>query len=78
MPYDIEHPDITRTLRTGYPDGLRNMINQPEHNGFDYFGKEIFSGDDIVIDEEMGEVVLLDNLEKYLEKVYGLRFTTAE
>jgi hypothetical protein len=74
----LEHPDITRTIRTGYPEGIHNLTNQPEHNGFDYFGKEILSGDDIVIDEEMGEVVLLDNLEKYLERVYGMRFTTAE
>jgi hypothetical protein len=74
----LEHPDITRCNRTGYPEGIHDLINQPEHNGFDYFGKEILSGDDIVIDEEMGEVILLDNLEKYLERVYGMRFTTAE
>lgn len=76
MPYDIEHPDITRTLRTGYPDGLRNMINQPEHYGIDYFGDEILVGDEIV--EINGEIVLKDNFEDYLTEVLEVKFMTAE
>ncbi|UQD52333.1 hypothetical protein C0971_15865 [Bacillus methanolicus] len=69
-----DHPVIEQINRTGYP----NMIAQPEHNGFDYFGSEILSGDEIVIDENNGEVVLKDNLEEYLSEVYEFRFTTAE
>jgi len=71
---DIQDPRITRTLRTGYP----NMVAQPEHNGIDYFGAEILAGDEIVIDENNGEVVLKENLEDYLREVYEFTFTTAE
>ncbi|WP_153124625.1 YqaI family protein [Peribacillus tepidiphilus] len=71
----MEHPVITQINRTGYPN---NMVAQPEHNGFDFFGTEILDGDEIVIDENNGEVVLKENLEDYLTEVYGFRFTTAE
>lgn len=67
----LEHPEITRTMRTGYP----NMIAQPEHAGIDYFGTEIFPGDDVV--EIDGELVLQDNLQKYLVEFYGAKFYTA-
>lgn len=70
----MEHPVITQINRTGYP----NMVAQPEHNGFDFFGTEILDGDEIVIDESNGEVVLKENLEQYLSEVYGFQFTTAE
>jgi hypothetical protein len=70
----MEHPVITQINRTGYP----NMVAQPEHNGFDFFGTEILDYDEIVIDENNGEVVLKENLEDYLTEVYGFRFTTAE
>jgi uncharacterized protein YacL (UPF0231 family) len=72
----LEHPDITRAMRTGYPDGLRNMINQPEHYGIDYFGDEILVGDEIV--EINGEVVLKENFDYYLEEILGVKFMTAE
>lgn len=71
MPLDIEHPDITRTMRTGYP----NMIAQPEHAGIDYFGNEILAGDDVV--EIDGETVLLENWDRYVEEVLKARFYTA-
>lgn len=70
----LEHPDITRTLRTGYPEGLR--INQTEHYGIDYFGDEILIGDDVVIDE--AEIILKDNLERYLSEEYGFQFKTVD
>jgi len=51
------------------------MISQPEHSGIDYFGDEILSGDDFV--EYDGELILKDNLEKYLEEVLEFKFKTA-
>lgn len=71
MPYDLEHPDITRTLRTGYPEPEKSS-----HWGIDYFGDEILFGDDIV--EIDGEVVLEENLEDYLIEVIQARFRKAE
>jgi len=70
----LEHPDITQVNRTGYV----NMVAQPEYAGVDYFGTEILIGDEIVTDDNTGEVVLKEDLEKYLEKEYGFKFTTAE
>jgi uncharacterized protein YacL (UPF0231 family) len=72
----LEHPDIIRCNRTGYPDGLRNMVNQPEHYGIDYFGDEILVGDEIV--EINGEIVLKENFDYYLEEIIGAKFKTAE
>ncbi|QSX20021.1 YqaI family protein [Priestia megaterium] len=70
----LEHPEITQVNRTGYA----NMIAQSEHAGVDYFGTEILIGDEIVTDDNTGEVVLKEDLEKYLEEEYGFKFTTAE
>ncbi|MEH7087395.1 hypothetical protein ICR95_20745 [Priestia megaterium] len=70
----VEHPEITQVNRTGYV----NMVAQSEHAGVDYFGIEILIGDEIVTDDNTGEVVLKENLEKYLEEEYGFKFTTAE
>jgi Hypothetical protein Yqai len=65
-----DHPVIERIERTGYP----NVIKQPEHSGTDYFGDEVLEGDDIV--EYDGEVVLKENLEKFLSEM-GFEFKTA-
>lgn len=72
----LEHPDITRTIRTGYPEGIHNLMNQPEHYGIDYFGDEILIGDEIV--EINGEVVLKENFDYYLEEILGAKFMIAE
>ncbi|AXI29479.1 hypothetical protein CIB87_10825 [Priestia megaterium] len=70
----VEHPEITQVNRTGYV----NMLAQSEHAGVDYFGSEILIGDEIVTDDNTGEVVLKEDLEKYLEEEYFSKFTTAE
>ncbi|MEI2392176.1 hypothetical protein V8V55_20445 [Priestia megaterium] len=70
----LEHPEITQVNRTGYV----NMVAQSEHAGVDYFGTEILIGDEIVTDDNTGEVVLKEDLEKYLEEEYGFKFTTAK
>ncbi|MGE6611901.1 YqaI family protein [Peribacillus sp. NPDC076916] len=71
---DLEHPDITQALKTGYP----NLVAQPEHAGTDYFGNEILIGDSIIIDHKNGETILEDSLEDYLMEVLGFQFRTAE
>lgn len=39
----IEHPDITRTIRTGYPEP------EQKHYGYDFFGNEVFEGEEILV-----------------------------
>ncbi|MCM3705341.1 hypothetical protein M3205_06310 [Cytobacillus firmus] len=67
----MDHPTVNRIQRTGFP----NMLAQPEHSGIDYFGVEILEGDDIV--EYDGEIILRDNLERYLTEVMEFEFKTA-
>lgn len=55
-----------------------NAATQPEHNGWDYFGTEILTGDSIVIDNITGEVILKENLERYLTEFKNYHFTLAE
>ncbi|MDC3414299.1 YqaI family protein [Terrihalobacillus insolitus] len=68
---DIEHPQIIKTNRTGYPTKFDDVVA-----GFDYFGDEIWIGDKIyVLDDEM---VLEGNLERYLVEVLGFEVKEAE
>ncbi|MFS0593966.1 hypothetical protein AB1L05_20475 [Cytobacillus horneckiae] len=67
----MEHPLVTQIERTGYP----NMIEQPEHAGMDFFGDEILYGDEFV--EYEGELILIDNLNRYLVEEMGFQFKTA-
>jgi hypothetical protein len=68
----MEHPMITQINRIGYP----NMVAQHEHAGIDYFGNEVLQGDEIIEDND--EVILKENLERYLQEVYGFQFKLAE
>ncbi|MBN6889811.1 YqaI-like protein [Cytobacillus horneckiae] len=67
----MDHPLVTQIERTGYP----NMIDQPEHAGIDFFGDEILDGDEFVVYD--GELVLVDNLNRYLAEEMGFEFKTA-
>ncbi|WP_433958880.1 YqaI family protein [Cytobacillus horneckiae] len=69
----MDHPLVTQIERTGYP----NIIDQPEQNmlGFDFFGDEILGGDEFV--EYDGELILVDNLNRYLSEEMGFEFKTA-
>jgi hypothetical protein len=69
---------ITKMLSIGYPQpehGLENVLVQPECAGIDYYGFEILEGDDIV--EFDGEVILKDNLERFLSEELGFKFRVA-
>ncbi|MEE8669259.1 MAG: hypothetical protein SOI41_01135 [Heyndrickxia coagulans] len=70
----IEHPDITRTLKTGYP----NLAERPELFGTDFRGNEILVGDSVVIDTETGEMCLEQDLEDFLVEVKGFVFKIAD
>lgn len=72
MSLDLQHPDITRTLKTGYP----NVVEQSEFFGFDVFGDEILVGDDYV--EYDGSLILMDNLERFLSEEMDFVFKTAD
>ena len=54
MAIDIQHPAITRTMRTGYPD------SEPEIYGTDFYGNEVYVGDTILVLED--EFFLKDEL----------------
>ncbi|MBO0959528.1 hypothetical protein J1P26_07250 [Neobacillus sp. MM2021_6] len=77
----MEHPIISEINRTGYPrelSGVENVVTQPECNGIDVFGDEILEGDSVVFDQDNGEVILTENLERYLLEYCNFKFTTAE
>lgn len=62
---DLEHPMITRALRTGYPYPIES-----EHWGVDACGDEILYGDTIYEFPD-GEIVLEENIWKYLTENLG-------
>lgn len=68
----MEHPTLSQINRTGYP---KNMMEQPEHAGIDFYGDEILDGDDVV--EYDSEIILKDNLERFLAEELGFSFKSA-
>jgi hypothetical protein len=72
MSLDLEHPAITKTLKTGYP----NLVEQPEYFGSDVFGDEILVGNSYV--EYDGALILMDNLERFLAEELDFVFKTAD
>lgn len=69
----MEHPEISRALATGYPVPVYE-----KEGSIDFFGTEIQSGDEVVTDPNNGEIVLKEDLERYLKEVYDFEFSTAE
>jgi len=69
---DLEHPMITRALRTGYPYPIES-----EHWGVDACGDEILYGDTIYEFPD-GEIVLEENIREYLIHVLGATRKIAE
>ncbi|MCM3241297.1 hypothetical protein M3598_00945 [Cytobacillus oceanisediminis] len=72
---DIEHPDVTRTQKTGYPKV--QMVSQPKHCGTDIYDSEILA-DDAIILLPNGEILLEENLEDYLIEHLGFQFIKAK
>lgn len=81
------HPDIERTMRTGYPtidhnnyernfnrDNFRVLSGKPVE---DMYGSAIGSGDSYFIDEDK-QVVHMENLRDYLSDVIGVVFYEAK
>lgn len=69
MAVDLEHPVITKIRRYGYPEPEKPMPK-------DYFGDPIFPGDPIVKFD--GEIILEENLIRYLKEEWDFEFTIAE
>jgi hypothetical protein len=67
----LEHPVVSQLNRKGFVDSYSSS-----HAGMDYFGDEILVNDDVAIDGD--EIILKDNLERYLYEVYGITFQTIE
>ncbi|WP_336822985.1 YqaI family protein [Sporosarcina sp. USHLN248] len=81
----MEHPAITQTMRTGYPE-----IDYLEHERYrnanykaedypveDYFGSEIQAGDKYIMTDS-GHVVLEGNIRDYLQETLGAVFYEAK
>jgi len=62
----IEHPIITKMERDGY-------LEEEEPISSDYFGNPLYSGDEVVQDED-GELVLKEYLQEFLEEKHGFKF----
>ncbi len=58
----IEHPDITRTMLTGYPFSPRRRTVR-----VDGLGNEVYSGDEII--EFMDEFYLVDELSSDAQEI---------
>lgn len=65
----IEHPIIAELNRKGYAGAT-----DQECWGTDYYGELIVSGDDVA--EFGGDIVLKDNLERYLSEIWDFKFYT--
>ncbi|MDZ5711620.1 YqaI family protein [Jeotgalibacillus haloalkalitolerans] len=66
-----DHPMIEEIERHGYPV---EYLDSEESQGFDFYGTELFPGDDIA---EIGnETIHIDNLERFLEDHKGFSFKT--
>ncbi|MDX8367885.1 YqaI family protein [Cytobacillus sp. IB215665] len=59
----MQHPSITRTERTGYPQ----LEEQPKR---DIYDEEIFSGERVWLDPNNGNLILKCNLAKYIMEHY--------
>ncbi|GAA5418051.1 hypothetical protein Pryu01_03133 [Paraliobacillus ryukyuensis] len=62
----LEHPSITRTLRTGYPYPVDEGYEE-----FDLFG-DLVTINDEVFETEDGDIVLEVNMERYLSENLGI------
>lgn len=58
----IEHPDITRTMLTGYPYSSRRQTIR-----VDGLGNEVYNGDEII--EFMDEFYLVDELSSDAQEI---------
>lgn len=67
-----DHPVTEQIMKHGYP---REMMEQPEHNGIDYYGTEILREDEFVVYD--GEIILKTNLERFLVEELGFEIKVA-
>lgn len=70
---DIEHPEITATIKTGYP----KAVAQRDNFGIDVMGDEILAGDGYIVLPD-GELLLESNVEDYQIEILGWKFKLAD
>lgn len=58
--------------------GKANAAAQPEHNGWDVLGDEVLTGDEIIICNITGQMILKQNLERFLVEFHNFHSTTAQ
>lgn len=71
----MEHPEISRTLRTGYP----KYNERAETYGVDALGNEVYTGDEILVLDDT--YFLTDELVQQSEeilKLFGATYHIAE
>ena len=69
----MDHPQIERAMRTGYPEVQRNLQeieHVEDHPAEDMFGTKITPGDGYFI-TPIGQVIDAVNVEDYLIEVVG-------
>ena len=77
------HPDIERTMLTGYPSNdylsfeRSGSFSIEDHPIEDMFGSEIQAADSYFVDEQQN-VVLLENMRDYLQTELGAVFYEAK
>lgn len=77
MVKDLEHPDITHTMRTGYDRETWHSIRNAkptESVPRDYYGDIIDLKNDHYVVIPTGYKILHSNLQKYLEEIRGFEF----
>lgn len=71
----MEHPEIQRTMLTGYPTAAHVKWEEEDHPIEDFSGNEIRTGDTYYLID--GEAVLADNLEEYAIERLGAKIVSA-
>ena len=72
----MEHPEIYRTMLTGYPTAEHSSREVEDHPIEDFTGSEIRTGDTYYLIN--GEAVLVDSLEDYVTERLGAKIETAK
>lgn len=66
----IEHPVVTRLNMYGY-------LEDEDKPVLDYFGNEVYLGEEVIIDED-GDFVAINDFEDFLIKKFGFKFKELE
>lgn len=73
-----DHPMIQQIERTGYPRSYLPVDEEPKQTmpEVDYYGSKIIEGEKYIVVD--GDIVLMENLERFLSEEWHLEFKVAE